>query len=147
MKGYIGVTSREWFSFLADEQFVGEINFWRKNTKNFRVLEHGDSFFFLVKNKKGTRTERTIPAMATFERFEVNSVNKAWDRYKQGNGDVSKNQFINRMYEMFKTTEENNEIGCIILSDFKVFANPVVLSELKIDFQNSIVSGKGITAK
>lgn len=38
MKGYIGVTSREWFTYLSNENYVGEVNFWRKNTNNFRVL-------------------------------------------------------------------------------------------------------------
>lgn len=145
MKGYIGVTSREWFHFLAEKNYQDKINFWRKNTKQFKVLETGEPFFFLVKNEKGVKTERAVLGMATFERFEVNTVEQAWNTYTQGNGDPNKESFKCRMQEMFQTTETQSQIGCIILSNFKVFDRPVSLSQLQIDFQNSVVSGKGIT--
>lgn len=48
------------------------------------------------------------------------------------------------MGKMFNKTLQNEEIRCIILSNFKVFTTPVLLSEIGIDFQNSIVSGKSI---
>lgn len=76
---------------------------------------------------------------ATFERFETNTVQVAWEKYKKGNGDQTFEDFIARMEEMFKTNLQHEEIGCIILSDFKVFPQPVLLSEIGIDFQNSIV--------
>lgn len=144
MNGYIGITSREWFEYLMAHQIHNEINFWRKNTNQFKVLKQGEPFFFLVKNLKGIKTERQVLGCATFERFETNTVQGAWDRYKEGNGDRSFGDFIARMEEMFKTNLQDEEIGCIILSDFKVFPQTVLLSEIGIDFQNSIVSGKSI---
>ena len=57
MKGYIGVTAREWFTFLSQQTNLGEVNFWRKNTNNFRVLKKGEPFFFLVKNEQGRKGE------------------------------------------------------------------------------------------
>lgn len=50
MNGYIGITSREWYEFLVEHQIHNEINFWRKNTNQFKVLKPGEPFFFLVKN-------------------------------------------------------------------------------------------------
>ncbi|MER2107641.1 MAG: HNH endonuclease [Solibacillus sp.] len=144
MNGYIGITSREWFEFLAEHKIHNEINFWRKNTNQFKVLKQGEPFFFLVKNAKGIKAERQVLGCATFERFETNTVQEAWDIYKEGNGDYIFEDFIARMENMFKTKLQNEEIGCIILSDFKVFTQPVLLSEIGIDFQNSIVSGKSI---
>jgi len=144
MNGYIGITSREWFEYLTEHQIHNEINFWRKNTNQFKVLKQGEPFFFLVKNPKGIKTERQVLGYATFERFETNTVQNAWDTYKEGNGDQSFEDFMARMEEMFKTNLQNEEIGCIILSNFKVFQQPVLLSEIGIDFQNSIVSGKSI---
>ncbi|MGG0250726.1 hypothetical protein ABEY24_20625 [Peribacillus frigoritolerans] len=41
MKGYIGVTSREWFTYLSNNEGINEVNFWRKNTANFNVLTEG----------------------------------------------------------------------------------------------------------
>lgn len=145
MKGYVGVTSREWYQYLAANEIVGEINFWRKNTNQFKVLQQGEPFFFLVKNEKGVKTEREVLGMAIFERFEVNSVTQAWAKYGHCNGDVSMDNFISRMEEMFKTDLNQNEIGCIILSNFKNFSQPIRLSEIDIDFQNSVVSGKSIS--
>ena len=145
MKGYIGVTTREWFTFLSQNTNLGEVNFWRKNTNNFRVLKKGEPFFFLVKNEQGEKGERAVLGSAVFERFEVLSVEDAWNKYGIGNGDISKKSFIARMKVMFETDTNNGQIGCIILTDFQVFDNPVYLSEVGIDFKNSVVSGKGIT--
>ena len=146
MNGYIGVTSREWFQFLSANDIHSEINFWRKNTYQFKVLEQGESFFFLVKNEKGVKTEREVLGMATYERFEVNSVDEAWEKYREGNGDLEKESYIVRMKAMFNADLTTSNIGCIILSNFKVFRQPVKLSTINIDFQNSIVSGKTIAS-
>jgi len=146
MKGYIGVTSREWFTYLSQNNNIDEVNFWRKNTNNFRVLTEGESFFFLVKNEKRNKGERVVLGKAIFERFEVLSVDEAWNKYGIGNGDESKDSFMRRMNEMFETDTNNGQIGCIILSDFKLFDNAVYLSNVGIEFKNSVVSGKGISA-
>src|SRR5690625_6427804 len=84
MKGYIGVTSREWFTYLSQNNNIDEVNFWRKNTNNFRVLTEGESFFFLVKNEKRNKGERVVLGKAIFERFEVLSVDEAWNKYGIG---------------------------------------------------------------
>ena len=145
MKGYIGVTSREWFEYLSNNRGINEVNFWRKNTNNFNVLTMGEPFYFLVKNESGIKGERAVLGKATFERFEVLTVNEAWDKYEQENGNKDKESFVTRMNSMFETDSDNGEIGCIILSDFQPFVNSVYLSETDIEFKNSVVSGKGIT--
>lgn len=144
MNGFIGVTSREWFTYLSGTNVQGEINFWRKNTNNFKVLVKGEPFFFIVKNEKGVRGERAVLGKATYERFEVLEVEEAWNKYGVANGDKDKESFLTRMEDMFGRGENKDEIGCIILSDFQVFDNPVYLSNTDIEFANSIVSGKGI---
>lgn len=145
MKGYIGVTSREWFTYLSQSNNLEEVNFWRKNTNNFKALKKGESFFFLVKNKKDIMGERAVLGKAIYERFEVLSVNEAWNNYGIRNGDESKDSFTARMNKMFGTDTINSQIGCIILSDFQPFKNAVYLSEVGIEFKNSVVSGKRIT--
>lgn len=145
MKGYIGVTSREWFTYLSLHNKAGEFNFWRKDTKNFQSLIKGEPFFFLVKNDKRVKGERAVLGMATYLRFEVLKASEAWDRYHNANGDDEKEVFIGRMNAMFGAGAHTGQIGCIILTDFKTFHNPVLLSEIGIPFKNSVVSGKGIT--
>ncbi|WP_018393458.1 hypothetical protein [Bacillus sp. 37MA] len=144
MKGYVGVTSREWFMYLSNKDNISEVNFWRKNTDNFNVLTKDEPFFFLVKNEKGVKGERTILGTATFERFETLTVADAWDKYRNANGDEIKESFITRMNDMFGTDTSTAKIGCIILSNFQRFDNPVYLSEVGIEFKNSVVSGKGV---
>ncbi|MEH7483963.1 HNH endonuclease [Neobacillus drentensis] len=147
MKAYIGVTTREWFTYLSDNKDIQEVNFWRKNTDNFNVLTKGEPFFFLVKNEKGVKGERAVLGKATFERFEKLTVNEVWDKYSNGNGDENRESFVKRMNEMFDIGEYTGAIGCIILSDFQVFNNPIYLSNIGVEFKNSVVSGKGITEK
>lgn len=146
LEGYIGVTSREWFTYLSKKEQTGEVNFWRKNTNNFKQLSKGDPFFFLVKNEKGIKGERAVLGTAVFERFEVLTLDDAWDMYRYGNGNPSKEYFFNRMQGMFGSAEKIEKIGCIILSNMRIFDTPVLLSELNIDFKNSVVSGKYISA-
>ncbi|MED1471779.1 HNH endonuclease [Bacillus salipaludis] len=67
------------------------------------------------------------------------------DRYRNANGDEDKESFIGRMNTMFGTDAPTGQIGCIILTDFKVFDNPVYLSNINIKFANSTMSGQGIT--
>ncbi|CRK80382.1 HNH endonuclease [Neobacillus massiliamazoniensis] len=145
MRGYIGVTSREWFTYLSGLDNLTEVNFTRKNTNNFNVLTQGEPFFFLVKNELGVSGERAVMGRAIFERFEKLTVDEGWDKYGKANGDGSKERFIARRQDMFGNNVDLSEIGCIILSDFQSFNNPVYLSDIGVLFKNSIVSGKGIT--
>lgn len=141
-KGYIGVTSREWFTYLKENNITQEVNFWRKNTNNFRVLEFGEPFFFLVKNDKNTKSERYVLGYGVYKRFEVLDIDKAWDKYQIGNGTSSKSEYLDRMRNLFK--KNSGDIGCIILDNLKFFDKPVILSKSGIMFDNSVVSGKGI---
>jgi hypothetical protein len=52
MKGYIGVTTKEWFTYLSNNKDMQEVNFWRKDVRNFNSLTKGDPFFFLVSKRK-----------------------------------------------------------------------------------------------
>lgn len=145
LKGYIGVTSREWITYLSNNAGLKEVNFWRKDTKNFKSLTKGEPFFFLVKNEKGVKGERPVLGKATYERYEVLKVTEAWDSYRNANGDENRESFVKRMNAMFGTDTDMGQIGCIILTDFQVFDNPVYLSNIDIEFANSVISGRGIT--
>lgn len=144
MNGYIGVTSREWFMTLSNINMQGEINFWRKDVRAFKCLKEGDSFFFLVKNEKGRKGERKILGKAVYIRYETLTIDEAWNKYKSGNGYENQDSFLKTMKKMFNKKTTLDKIGCIILSNFKVFDIPVYLSELDIVFEDSIVSGKTI---
>lgn len=131
--------------FLSTKKEISEVNFWRKNTNQFKALSSGEPFFFLVKNEPGISGERAVLGKATFDRYEKLSINEAWSKYREGNGDENKESFITRMDDLYGTDTKVHGLGCIILKEFQLFDNPIYLSELGITFQNSIVSGKGIT--
>lgn len=142
--GYIAVTAQEWFDYLEKHKTKDCVNFWRKNTKDFKCIDVGQPFFFLVKNEKGVKGERKVLGYGLFKDYEVLKIDEAWNKYKYNNGVKSKDDFKNRMKELFGYDNENNKIGCIILSDLVFFHNSIFLSKIGIEFKNSIVSGKSI---
>ena len=143
--GYIGVTDREWFYYLKESNIRDNVNFWRKNINSFKVLSQGDKFFFLVKNKNGDSEERGVIGYGIFREYIKLTIDEAWEKYKEGNGFNSKQEFIKKMSSIYMENLSEAIIGCIILDDIKFFENEVFLSELNIDFSKSIVSGKGIS--
>ena len=145
MRGYIGITARNWFMKIAEKENLKEINFWRKNINDFKVIKEGDYFFFLVKNEKGIKGERPVMGMATFKRYEVLSPYEAWIKYRRGNGYEDKQSFMAQIKTMYGINKDDHKIGCVILSDFYKFPEPVYLSETPISFKKSIVSGKSIS--
>ncbi|MBP3916973.1 hypothetical protein [Clostridium sp.] len=123
MKGYIGVTDIQWFNNLKSQYKLGEVNFWRKNTNNFKCLKTGDKFFFLVKNNKNNKEERKVLGVATFIRYEVLSILEAWEKYKIGNGVNNIGEFYHKITNLYEPSIGNSKIGCIILKDVEFFKN------------------------
>lgn len=146
-KGYIGITTRSWFEYIKENNFTEEVNFWRKNTNDFKVIKKGEPFFFLVKNFADIKSERKIEGFGLYEKYEVLTIAQAWDKYEKYNGVKDRRHFSSQMNELYDINreDEDTKIGCIILSDIKFFEKPISLSEMKISFANPIVSGKGIT--
>lgn len=141
MKGYIGVTAHVWWDYLKDKN-IDVINFWNKK-KAFKVLDTGDYFFFLKKNGPKENGERYVVGYAEFDDFEYIDLDEAWDKYQQGNGHPDKEDFVKSMGSTLGDSQLT-QIGCILLRRYKKFKTPVLLSEVGIEFANSIVSGKSI---
>lgn len=144
MKGYIGVTSFSWWNYIKEKN-IKRVNFWN-TMKNFKVLEKGDVFFFLKKNEAFEDGERKVVGCALFDQFERMSAQKAWEIFENGNGYETFEDFSTAFSELFKE-DAIEEIGCICLTDYIAFPNPIYLSKLDIEFQNAIVSGKAIAVE
>lgn len=142
MRGYIAITNPIWFDFQKNHKFE-IVNFMRKNTSAFKVLQPGDHFFFLVKNRLGDRSERVVRGYGIYQSFEVLELEEAWLKYEHANGWNSKTEYANDLQNILEV-DSSKGMGCIILSDLHFFNKPVLLSEIGIEFQKSIVSGKGI---
>lgn len=143
MRGYIAITNLRWFDFQKNNKFE-LVNFMRKNTKAFKVLKPGDLFFFFVKNRPGDRSERAVRGYGVYNRYEVLGLDEAWQKYEHANGWTSKLEYANDLQNVLEV-DSSKGMGCIILSDLCFFNQPVLLSEIDIKFQNSIMSGKRIS--
>ena len=45
MKGFVGVTDNEWFTFLSQQPEIDELNFWQlSEARLFQVLDFGERF-------------------------------------------------------------------------------------------------------
>ena len=147
-KGYIGITDNNWAEFISNNN-INTVNFWCKK-HSFKAIEKGDIFFFLKKNndsEKKQKLERKIVGYGIFEKFEVLNINYAWSKYGIGNGYSSIKLFSNKINNMYNLKGNEVEIGSIILHDVVIFAEPIYLSKIGIEFQNAIVSGKTISIK
>lgn len=143
MTSYIGVTSREWFTYLINCYISKEdtINFWKKSTTELKKLNPGDDFYFLVKNPKNVKGEREILGKARYIRFELNNYKDAWQKYGNLNGSETIEEFKKRMNNIYRDGNIS-EFGSIILDNFEVFDQGFKPSELGINFANNVVSGR-----
>ena len=51
MRGFVGNTDHDWFTFLRERQPLEEVNFWQPSGRDvFRALQTGEPFFFRLKS-------------------------------------------------------------------------------------------------
>jgi len=50
VRGFVGNTDHDWFTFLRERQPLEEVNFWQPSGRDaFRALQPGEPFFFRLK--------------------------------------------------------------------------------------------------
>ncbi|MEP2446582.1 MAG: HNH endonuclease [Balneola sp.] len=117
----IGTTDQDWFEYLRDlnkDIKLSLINFWTPTPWNFKALEKGDRFYFMLKSPI-----RKIGGYGIFERYEENLPSEAWEKYLQSNGASALNELLNRVdkYAGKNSIEYQkgniDKIGSIILTD------------------------------
>ena len=139
----VAVTNVEWFKLLRGLPPLEVVNFWRPGNANFKALQPGEMFYFLL-----SAPVRKIAGYGTFESFEHMTIRDAWMTFGAGNGVLTLQDFQARM-DSFAPTVPNSqlvdrEIGCIRLSnsaflDDSEFRTP---EELGIEFAPNIVAYK-----
>lgn len=139
-KGFVGITSHQWWTYIKTKN-INTLNFWCKK-KSFKALNQGEPFFFLKKNGPNEFGERKIVGYATFISFEYLSIDEAWEKYTQGNGFDTIEEFKRNLPAI--VNDSIAYVGCIILENYVELEHPIYLSEIGISFPNAIVSGKTI---
>ena len=141
MTAYIGVTDFNWFSSLASQPDLEEVNFWRPGLQPFRALQPGEPLIFKLRAPRNV-----IAGFGHFRRYDKLPLWLAWDVFDQANGAASELELRQRLaklgHDESLLTDPEREIGCITLGDC-VFLPPDEWIEPPDDWASNIVSGKG----
>ncbi len=139
MKGYVGVTDNQWFSFLSEQPGIDEVNFWQPGGGTaFRRLSPGEPFFFKLHSPSNY-----IAGGGFFAHHSILPVSLAWQAFGLKNGADS-------LYSMKRLIErrrkishpfEDYKIGCIILTQPFFFPRDLWIPAPD-DFSLNIVQGK-----
>ena len=117
MNIYVYPTDPEWFRFLAAQQALDEINFWRPGgEQGFRQLAPGELLLFRLR-----KPDNVIAGGGFFVHFSFAPLFKAWEAFGNKNGTSNYDQFL-RLIAKHKGLSHRPElaatarIGCIILA-------------------------------
>lgn len=139
MKGYIGVTDNDWFTFLSRQPGIDEVNFWQPAGRNqFRSLLPGEPFFFKLHSP-----ENYIAGGAFYAHSSILPVSLAWQAFQDKNGADSYLKMRNLIEKRRKVISrfEDYKIGCIILTQPFFFPREQWIP-IPADFSLNIVQGK-----
>ena len=115
MKGFIGVTDNDWFTFLSQQPEIDEVNFWQPGGKTrFRSLSPGEPFFF-----KLHAPHHFIVGGGFFTHSTILPISLAWSAFGEKNGASSLAEMRTRTehYRRVRSLPtEDYKIGCILLT-------------------------------
>lgn len=140
MKAFVAITDKDWFEFLRQRPELTEVNFWQPGGgRQFRALEPGQPLLF-----KLHYPDHYIAGGGFFATFSILPVSLAWSTFGVQNGvptyvDMRKRIEFYRRVE--PNTQEDYEIGCIILED-PFFLDKHHWIEAPSDFSKNTVVGK-----
>jgi putative restriction endonuclease len=139
MKAYIGITDRNWFSYLSSSPEIDEVNFWQPGgTHTFRALNPGEPFLFKLHSP-----QNYIVGGGFFAHGAILPCSLAWDTFGNKNGASSLTEMRARIeqYRRATPTKDDYHIGCILLEQPFFFSqnNWIPVPE---DWSRSIQQGK-----
>jgi len=139
MKGFVGVTDKDWFTFLSRQPGIDEVNFWQPGGRTqFKSLKPGEPFFFKLHSPLNY-----IAGGGLFAHSTILPVSLAWEAFKEKNGAESYLR-IRRLIERNRhqpPSFEDYKIGCIILAQPFFFPRDQWIP-IPPDFSLNIVQGK-----
>ena len=140
MKLYVGITDRDWFSFLRQRNAI-EMNFWRpRNTSEFRAIQPGELFLF-----KTRYPNNRIVGGAFLVRHTTLPLELAWMTFGEANGAASLSEFRTKIQSIRHDQERNPQIGCTVLTQ-PFYLNDSDSFEAPTDWSSNIVMGKSYDA-
>jgi putative restriction endonuclease len=111
----VGVTDNRWFDFLAHEEGIDEVNFWRPSPRvGLQGLQPGDLFLFRLHAPVAK-----IAGGGRYLKYLRLPIDYAWMAYGRKNG-VESLEALRQRVAWFRREEQgiphDSKIGCILLS-------------------------------
>jgi putative restriction endonuclease len=141
--GELYVTDYDWFTFLAAQPDLDEVNFWRpSDTRVPRQLHPGIPVLFKLREKYGG----WIVGWAPFARHDVMPAWLAWEAFGPKNGAADFDQMRQRIEALRPENARSDaggdyEIGCLMLSSPIFFSRDHWVSP-PADWPKNAVQGK-----
>jgi len=136
LSGVIAVTDNDWYSTLAENHIVDEVNFWRPGARRPQVTE-GTPWLF-----KLHAPENAIAGVGFFKYYTELPIGIAWDWFETKNGARSLEEMLARLARYRReTVTVASTVGCVLLSDV-VFFERSQLVKPPTDWRAQIVSAK-----
>lgn len=142
MRGFVGNTDHDWYSFLRDRSPLEEVNFWQPSGRTaFRALAPGEPFFFRLK-----MPHNAVAGFGYFARHEIVPAWLAWDSFGPLNGAPDLATLLRRVEKYRRITERDPQgqyrIGCLMISQPVFFAEDAWVRQ-PAGFSKNIVKGAG----
>lgn len=121
MEGWIGVTHFDWYSFLSQQPYWDEVNFWSPSDYYAFHGTPGAPYLFKLK-----APHNAIGGFGIYSRFDKLPDWLAWDCFQSGNGARTYADFVARLNGLrignaLKGGSGLQQIGCTILTDAVFF--------------------------
>jgi len=140
LKTFVGVTDKNWFTFLSSIPEIDEVNFWQPGGKtHFRALNTGQPFLFKLHSPLNY-----IVGGGFFAHSTILPISLAWQAFGEKNGARSLNDMRQRLEKyrrISSPTKEDYPIGCILLEQPFFFARSEWIP-VPSDWKLNIVRGK-----
>jgi putative restriction endonuclease len=139
VQGHILNTDFDWYTFLAAQEDLDEVNFWRPGRQRM-VAKRGAPVIFKLKSP-----QNAICGFGFFSRYERLPIWLAWDLFGRANGVATQAELSARLDRIAgrNTIDMGSDphVGCIAITQ-PTFFPPDEWVEMPVDWAPNIVTGK-----
>ena len=142
MNGWVAVTDKDWFGFLAGLPEVDEVNFWQPKPwgGQFKVLSRGEPLLFKLK-----APHSAIAGGGFFQTYSTLPLSLAWQAFGAKNGAATHQDVWDRITRLRREPVERWEdpdVGCIVLVEPFFWPEQLWIPQ-PADWGSQTVRGKG----
>lgn len=106
-------TNRDWINNLRENEITENVNFFRRDTRNFNF--DGQYFYFMDTTNQRYR----IVGRGIYVSYTVQTIQDAWVNYEERNGYASFRDFYVAIGKMYRIRNYDENIGCIEVTNIE----------------------------